>query len=65
MLEDHTPTENLTIEIFDLTGKQVYAQSSPGEQKIILHRNQLLTGIYIYHLSNNGNRIGTGKLIVR
>jgi len=53
---------NAAFQLYDITGKLVLnmAVSSPA---VTIQRDQLESGVYFYHFTNNGNRIASGKLI--
>lgn len=59
--QDYT---TLNLKIYDLTGKLIQQQQGMGNQ-LILKRNQLQQGLYIYQLEGNGKLLNTGKLIVQ
>ncbi|MCP4437851.1 MAG: T9SS type A sorting domain-containing protein [Aureispira sp.] len=56
--------EGLELSIYDITGKEVM-QYQTTENSILIQRNQLPQGIYIYQLKGNQQLIHTGKLIIQ
>lgn len=58
---------NITIEIFDLTGKKVFVSDegnkSAGKHYFMFDSNKLQSGVYYYSLIANGQRV-TKKMIV-
>jgi uncharacterized repeat protein (TIGR03803 family) len=58
--------ENQTIEVYNLIGEQVYSQKSTFNSQLTINLNNQPSGIYLYRvLSENGNFIGEGKLIIQ
>ena len=62
-LEMKTTIENGEIIFFDQTGNQAYQQKFSGAE-FELKRNDLNAGIYFYKISENGNAINSGKIMV-
>jgi len=63
VLELKTNIENGEIIFFDQTGKPAYQQKFNGNE-FELKRNDLTSGIYFYKISENGNAINSGKIMV-
>ena len=57
------PIQNGQLILFDILGKQVRNQSFTGE-KAIIDRNNLSSGIYLVKVFENGENLGTKKIIV-
>jgi len=57
--------QELQLSIYDIMGREVERVSEFGNNKIILHRKQLLQGAYFYRLIADDRPISTGKIIVR
>ena len=55
--------KNGLFELYDATGKLAYQQKFNGSE-FELKRNNLNTGIYFYKISENGNAINSGKIVV-
>jgi len=56
--------ESITLQIFDVAGRQIQQIQSKSSQKIMLQRGNMLQGAYIYRLEADGQLLNTGKLIV-
>jgi hypothetical protein len=56
--------DRLQMSIYDLTG-QLVSQEVFNNNTILIHRNQLAAGMYVYKLESGGQLINTGKLMVR
>ena len=52
------------MEIYDLSGKLAWQQKINGKQ-FELKRNDLKSGIYFYKITDEGNAINSGKIVVR
>jgi hypothetical protein len=57
--------ETLHLEILDVTGRIIRHQSIENENTLLLHRQDLLQGVYFYRLKGNGLLIGSGKIIAQ
>ena len=55
---------NLTLTVFDMSGRLVCQEKDAGDQ-IQLTRGNLLAGMYTYRLEADGLLLNTGKIIVR
>ncbi|HLS29266.1 MAG TPA: T9SS type A sorting domain-containing protein, partial [Flavobacteriaceae bacterium] len=55
-------TENVQIEIYDLSGKEMLIKELNKTNRQV-NVSQLSTGVYFYGLSQNGKMVKTGKLI--
>jgi len=53
------------IELIDVTGKVVASQMGDFNQQIVIGKNNLLPNVYFFRISQNGLKLGTGKLIVQ
>jgi hypothetical protein len=62
-LKLRTAIENGEIKLFDQLGKLACQQKFSGHE-FELKRNDLTTGIYFYTISENGNAINSGKIII-
>lgn len=62
--------QHYLFSLFDETGKSVIqdiptGQVGHGQSKIVISRNNLRTGIYIYEVTDtNNNKVATGKILV-
>ncbi len=63
ILKLRTAIEHGEIKLFDQMGKLVFQQKFNGSQ-FELKRNDLTTGIYFYNISENGDVINSGKIII-
>lgn len=57
--------QHLELSVFDLGGRAVPIEVDYDNNKLQLHRGNLQTGIYIYHLKGDGKPIVTGKITVQ
>lgn len=55
--------DNFNLELFDISGKLVATKIGENQQTII-NRNELNAGTYIFKISENGDFLGSGKLII-
>lgn len=55
--------KNGFFELYDVSGKLAYQQKFNGSE-FELKRNNLNAGIYFYKISENGNAINSGKIII-
>lgn len=55
--------KNGLFELYDVSGRLVWQQKFSGAQ-LELKRNDLTSGIYFYKISENGNAINSGKIII-
>lgn len=62
-IKDHS-YEQLEVHLYDVSGRLV-AQHSNSGTKVEVPRNQLTQGIYFYELKGDGQRLATGKVIVK
>ncbi|MFK7775507.1 MAG: T9SS type A sorting domain-containing protein [Saprospiraceae bacterium] len=62
-LKLRTAIENGEIKLFDQLGKLACQQKISGHE-FELKRNDLNTGIYFYTISENGNAINSGRIMV-
>lgn len=66
MLVQSTELEGqYTVEMIDVTGKVVATQSGDFNQSLVIEKNNLAPDLYFYRISQNGVKLGTGKLIVQ
>ena len=54
-----------TLEMIDVTGKVVATQSGDFNQSLVIQKNNLTPDLYFYRITQNGVKLGTGKLIVQ
>lgn len=54
----------LQLKLFSITGKEVFYGESSSGNAINIHRSNLHSGMYIYHVYSGKEFIGNGKLIV-
>lgn len=54
-----------TIEMIDVTGKVVATQFGDFNQETVIQKNNLTPDLYFYRITQNGVKLGTGKLIVQ
>lgn len=58
-------TGNFSFELFDVNGKMVRSQTGAFNQQMPLEKNNLSAGVYLYRITQNGELVGTGKLVVQ
>lgn len=54
----------LSIFIYDATGKMVYTQTIHNQNQLQVERQNLSTGLYFFQLSSKGHPLGAGKIQV-
>jgi len=58
--------KDVTLKLYDMTGKLINTIESQGASKIIINKNQLEKGIYIYQIQDNSTQFNTtGRLVVQ
>jgi len=56
---------NTSLKIYDVSGKEVMRSAIPsGTKNFIIHRGNLLSGLYFYQIISETKIIASGKLIV-
>ena len=56
--------KDVSLEIYDLTGKKIIVINSVKENKIIIKKNEMTEGMYFVRVLSSGTVLGTQKLIV-
>ncbi len=56
-------TDNLRLEIFDILGKKVL-ELNAADARFALNKSQFQTGMYVYRISQSGQLVANGKIIV-
>ncbi len=56
--------ENVVLKLFDLVGQEILSSSFGNNDKVILSRDKLKSGIYFYKVFQKEKPIGTGKIVV-
>jgi hypothetical protein len=56
--------KNAILEIYNLTGQKIMDQKEIVGQQIIVKRNQLMSGIYFYSITQEGKIVTSGKMVV-
>lgn len=64
ILVDEPGLRQVTLHVFDLTGRQVRREQFSGNQ-VQVNRNGLSAGTYVFRLESEGRLLGSGKMIVR
>ena len=54
---------NVTLKVFDIAGKEILNTTADGAKEILVDISTQPSGIYIYHITQNGQTYFTGKLI--
>ena len=62
-IETEQAFQNITLTIFDMTGRAIKSMPSNGNNQIILTKDGLIAGIYFYRLEADNQLLDTGKLI--
>lgn len=65
LVQSTTLEGQYTVEMVDVTGKVVAIQSGDFNVQTIIKKNNLTPDLYFYRISQNGLKLGTGKLIVQ
>jgi hypothetical protein len=60
-----TNEEEAAFTLYNSLGQTVKTMEHISIGRIVLHRSNLAPGFYHYQLITSGNRIGTGKLVIR
>lgn len=63
-VESETTYNNITLQVFDATGRLINTIQSQNNQQVTLHRNNMIHGVYFYKLEADGLLLNSGKLIV-
>jgi Secretion system C-terminal sorting domain len=58
-------SDPLTLSIYDITGKKVKQINNITENQLVINRENLSSGLYIYLLKNNNTPLANGKLIIQ
>jgi hypothetical protein len=58
-------SDEFTFKLYDVTGKAVDILFISKQRVFRVERNNLLDGMYFYHIESKGNLIGAGKIIVK
>ncbi len=56
--------ENSTIRIFDMLGREVRSLEQGTASGIVMQRDDLQKGFYVFHVEDEQGRLKTGKLVV-
>ena len=65
MVESTKLEGEYTVEMIDVTGKVVATQAGKFNQETVIEKNNLTPDLYFYRISQNGVKLGTGKLVVQ
>lgn len=57
--------KNAELVLHDMMGKEVRRISSISQNAILVHRQNLPSGLYVYSISQEGKLIGSGKLMLK
>jgi len=57
--------QELHLSLYDTMGREILQRKTNHQKHIILHKNKLPTGIYIFKLTDEKQQLATGKLIVK
>ena len=64
-INSDTELKDAQLHMYDVVGREVYIQNNIHNNRIVVNRNSMQTGIYIYTLVENGAVLVTGKCIVQ
>ncbi len=56
--------DNMTLEMFDVTGKVVYSQTGLSSNVVVIERATLTSGMYVVKVTSAGKVLSTEKLLV-
>ena len=62
---DFSKTENLSIQILDVTGRIIRTQDFNNSRSVIFNRNELPAGIYFFEVLDSNKFIKSGKIIMK
>jgi hypothetical protein len=62
---DFSKTENLSIQILDVTGRIIRTQDFNNSRSVIFNRNELPSGIYFFEVLDSNKFIKSGKIIMK
>ncbi|MGQ0829618.1 MAG: YCF48-related protein [Bacteroidota bacterium] len=58
--------QNAFVELYDITGKVVRTEKSNGkDSKIVIEKNDMASGLYLYKVYDGSVMVGKGKMIVQ
>ncbi len=57
--------KELNLSVYDMMGREVLQQQSTHQQHLIMKRNNLTPGVYVFRLMDEKQQLATGKLIVK
>jgi hypothetical protein len=63
-LQINTPITNATLTLFNAYGQQVKKIQNITEQNVVIHREELSSGVYIMQLTEGATLISTEKLVI-
>jgi len=63
-LQINTPITNATLTLFNVFGQQVKKIQNITEQNVVIHREELSSGVYIMQLTEGATLISTEKLVI-
>jgi photosystem II stability/assembly factor-like uncharacterized protein len=64
-LGNHQFKNEITVELYDLTGKLVMSKLIQNQNKVLMERNSLSEGIYIYKILDGNINVGSGKMTIK
>jgi hypothetical protein len=64
-LGNHQFKNEITVELYDLTGKLVMSKLIQNQNKVLIERNNLSEGIYIYKILDGNVYVGSGKMTIK
>ena len=57
--------ERATLKVYDLSGKLIHTETLNAENMVTSLPHELFdSGVYLYHIANGNEMLGTGKFIV-
>ena len=56
--------ENAVLRVFDVLGEEMLSANFGSDQKIILNKGKLNSGVYFYEVSEKSKIISTGKILI-
>ncbi len=64
-MENTEELKALRFQLYDVAGRPVLHKDISGQSEFELQRAALASGIYFYEVTSQGQRVGTGKLLIQ
>lgn len=57
--------QKLQLEVLDMAGRVVKTEQFQANNQLVLHRDDLKAGIYLFRVTSGNQQLGNGKLVIR